>query len=232
MASRDTAGIEADRELERQIEELKKTAGERQGMSPRPSSRSDYEEANLNDAGGGIQEPYSVPARPGGAQQQAPFTADYIRLAFTDFIELHAIAPLATMRQSSAGWARLDDETAMGSGTRADATEGAVAPQLRHAAPEGYRKRFADELAEKFPSRDHLHRHLRARGQARREERGQSEAIVRESLRMSQLTVPIVATVIARADPAVRSRSVSRTVFSDGERSVPVISVEGCAAIL
>jgi acetyl-CoA carboxylase carboxyl transferase subunit alpha len=65
------------------------------------------------------------------------------------------------------------------------------------------------------------------------EERGQSEAIARNLLEMSQLTVPIVATVIGEGGSggalalgvADRVLMLSNSVYS-------VITVEGCAAIL
>src|SRR5688500_19994311 len=42
-----------------------------------------------------------------------PFTADYVRLAFTDFIELHGDRAIRDDAAIDGGWARLDGETVM-----------------------------------------------------------------------------------------------------------------------
>src|SRR5205814_8802145 len=45
-----------------------------------------------------------------------PFTADYIRLASTDFIELHGDRAFRDDAAIIGGWARLDDDTIMAIG--------------------------------------------------------------------------------------------------------------------
>ncbi len=65
------------------------------------------------------------------------------------------------------------------------------------------------------------------------EERGQSEAIARNLLEMSQLTVPIVATVIGEGGSGgALALGVADRVLMLQNSVYSVITVEGCAAIL
>jgi acetyl-CoA carboxylase carboxyl transferase subunit alpha len=65
------------------------------------------------------------------------------------------------------------------------------------------------------------------------EERGQSEAIARNLLEMSQLTVPIIATVIGEGGSGgALALGVADRVLMMENAVYSVITVEGCAAIL
>ncbi len=65
------------------------------------------------------------------------------------------------------------------------------------------------------------------------EERGQSEAIARNLLEMSQLTVPIIATVIGEGGSGgALALGVADRVLMLANSVYSVITVEGCAAIL
>jgi acetyl-CoA carboxylase carboxyl transferase subunit alpha len=65
------------------------------------------------------------------------------------------------------------------------------------------------------------------------EERGQSEAIARNLLEMSQLTVPIIATVIGEGGSGgALALGVADRVLMLQNAIYSVITVEGCAAIL
>jgi acetyl-CoA carboxylase carboxyl transferase subunit alpha len=65
------------------------------------------------------------------------------------------------------------------------------------------------------------------------EERGQSEAIARNLLEMSQLTVPIIATVIGEGGSGgALALGVADRVLMLENAVYSVISVEGCATIL
>jgi acetyl-CoA carboxylase carboxyl transferase subunit alpha len=101
--------------------------------------------------------------------------------------------------------------------------------------PEGYRKALRlMKLAEKF----HvpvitLIDTMGAWAGIGAEERGQSEAIARNLLEMSQLTVPIIATVIGEGGSGgALALGVADRVLMLENAVYSVISVEGCATIL
>jgi len=165
-----------------------------------------------------------------------PFTLDYVRLAFTDWIELHGDRAFRDDPAIVGGWARLDDETVMIIGQqRGHDTKENLHRNFGMPHPEGYRKALRlMKLAEKFhvPVLTFIDTPGAWAGIGA-EERGQSEAIARNLLEMSQLTVPIIATVIGEGGSggalalgvADRVMMLSNSVYS-------VITVEGCAAIL
>jgi len=165
-----------------------------------------------------------------------PFTLDYVRLAFTDWIELHGDRAFRDDPAIVGGWARLDGETVMIIGQqRGHDTKENLHRNFGMPHPEGYRKALRlMKLAEKFhvPVLTFIDTPGAWAGIGA-EERGQSEAIARNLLEMSQLTVPIIATVIGEGGSggalalgvADRVMMLSHSVYS-------VITVEGCAAIL
>jgi acetyl-CoA carboxylase carboxyl transferase subunit alpha len=83
---------------------------------------------------------------------QAPFTLDYLRLAFTDFIELHGDRAFREDAAIVGGWARLDGETVMVIGhQRGRDTKENLRRNFGMPHPEGYRKALRlMKLAEKF----------------------------------------------------------------------------------
>jgi acetyl-CoA carboxylase carboxyl transferase subunit alpha len=101
--------------------------------------------------------------------------------------------------------------------------------------PEGYRKALRlMKLAEKFhvPVVTFIDTQGAWAGLGA-EERGQSEAIARNLYEMSQLTVPIVATVIGEGGSGgALALGVADRVLMMENAVYSVISVEGCAAIL
>jgi acetyl-CoA carboxylase carboxyl transferase subunit alpha len=165
-----------------------------------------------------------------------PFTLDYVRLAFTDWIELHGDRAFRDDPSIVAGWARLDDETVMVIGhQRGHDTRENLHRNFGMPHPEGYRKALRlMKLAEKF--------HVPvvtlidtpgAWAGIGAEERGQSEAIARNLLEMSQLTVPIVATIIGEGGSGgALALGVADRVLMFSNSVYSVITVEGCAAIL
>ncbi len=221
-------------ELERQIEELKKTAGERQvnvaeAIEPLERKLSDLREEVYKNL-----TPFQrvQVAR----NNKRPFTADYIRLAFTDFIELHGDRAFRDDAAIIGGWARLDDETAMVIGhQRGRDTKEQLRRNFGMPHPEGYRKALRlMKLAEKFhvPVVTFIDTQGAWAGLGA-EERGQSEAIARNLYEMSQLTVPIVATVIGEGGSGgALALGVADKVLMMENAVYSVISVEGCAAIL
>jgi acetyl-CoA carboxylase carboxyl transferase subunit alpha len=232
-----TSALEFDKpliELEEQIDELKRVAEERSvdltaeiaplTMKLRELRKQVYE--NLTPL-----QRVQVARHP-----RRPFTLDYVRLAFTDWIELHGDRAFRDDPSIVAGWARLGGETIMVIGhQRGHDTKTNLHRNFGMAHPEGYRKALRlMKLAEKF--------HVPvitlidtpgAWAGIGAEERGQSEAIARNLLEMSQLTVPIIATVIGEGGSGgALALGVADRVLMLANSVYSVITVEGCAAIL
>jgi acetyl-CoA carboxylase carboxyl transferase subunit alpha len=165
-----------------------------------------------------------------------PFTLDYVRLAFTDWIELHGDRAFHDDPAIVGGWARLDGETVMVIGHQRgrDAKEN-IHRNFGMPHPEGYRKALRHmKLAEKFhvPVLTFIDC-MGAWSGIGAEERGQSEAIARNLYEMSQLTVPIIATVIGEGGSGgALALGVADRVLMLENSVYSVITVEGCAAIL
>src|SRR3954467_3907661 len=221
-------------ELERQIDEIKRTAGDSQlsvaeAIEPLERKLLDLREEvykNLTPF-----QRVQVARNP-----RRPFTADYVRLAFTDFIELHGDRAFRDDAAIIGGWARLDDDTIMVIGhQRGRDTKEQLKRNFGMPHPEGYRKALRlMKLAEKFhvPVITFIDTQGAWAGLGA-EERGQSEAIARNLYEMSQLTVPIVATVIGEGGSGgALALGVADRVLMMENAVYSVISVEGCAAIL
>jgi acetyl-CoA carboxylase carboxyl transferase subunit alpha len=221
-------------ELERQIEELKKTAGKRQ-LSV------DVEIAPLERRLAELRSEVYRNLTPFQKVQVArhvrrPFTLDYIQLAFTDFIELHGDRLFREDAAIIGGWARLDGETVMVIGQqRGRDTKENLKRNFGMPHPEGYRKALRlMKLAEKF----HvpvitLIDTTGAWAGLGAEERGQSEAIASNLFEMSRLEVPVIATVIGEGGSGgALALGVADRVLMFENSVYSVISVEGCAAIL
>src|ERR671918_16687 len=128
-----------------------------------------------------------------------PFTLDYLKLAFTDFIELHGDRAFRDDAAIVGGWARLDGETVMIIGQqRGRDTKENLRRNFGMPHPEGYRKALRlMKLAEKFhvPVITFIDTPGAWAGLGA-EERGQSEAIAHNLFEMSRLETPIIATII------------------------------------
>lgn len=221
-------------ELERQIEELKRTAGERQLSVDEEIAPLERKLFELRDE---VYRNLSPFQRVQVARNsKRPFTADYLRLAFTDFIELHGDRAFRDDAAIIGGWARLDGETVMCIGhQRGRDTKEQLKRNFGMPHPEGYRKALRlMKLAEKFhvPVLTFIDTQGAWAGLGA-EERGQSEAIARNLYEMSQLTVPIIATVIGEGGSGgALALGVADRVLMMENAVYSVISVEGCAAIL
>ena len=235
MAS--TATLEFEKpiaELERQIDELKKLAGERQMSVAEEIAPLEQKLVAMRAEVYKNLTPYQrvQVAR----NSKRPFTSDYIRLIFTDFIELHGDRAFREDPAIIGGWARLDDETVMVIGhQRGHDTKESLRRNFGMPHPEGYRKALRlMKLAEKFhvPVITFIDTQGAWAGIGA-EERGQSEAIARNLIEMAQLTVPIVATVIGEGGSGgALALGVADRVLMLENAVYSVISVEGCAAIL
>ena len=165
-----------------------------------------------------------------------PFTLDYIERIFTDFIELHGDRAFREDAAIVGGWARLEGETVMIIGhQRGRDTKDNLKRNFAMPHPEGYRKALRlMKLAEKFqvPVLTFIDTPGAWPGLGA-EERGQSEAIARNIFEMSQLSTPIIATVIGEGGSGgALALGVADRVLMLENAVYSVISVEGCAAIL
>ena len=165
-----------------------------------------------------------------------PFMLDYVRLCFTDFIELHGDRLYREDAAIVGGWARLDEETVMVIGhQRGRDTKENLKRNFGMPHPEGYRKALRlMKLAEKFhvPVLTFIDTPGAWAGLGA-EERGQSEAIARNLVEMSHLEVPIIATVIGEGGSGgALALGVADRVMMLENSVYSVITVEGCAAIL
>jgi len=221
-------------ELERQIDELKRLAGDQQLDVDQEIAPL---QAKLADLRVEIYKNLTPWQRVQVARStKRPFTLDYIHLAFTDFIELHGDRAFREDAAIVGGWARLEGETIMVMGhQRGSDTKEILKRNFGMPHPEGYRKALRlMMLAEKFsvPVITFIDT-MGAWAGLGAEERGQSEAIARNLFEMSRLEVPIIATVIGEGGSggalalgvADRTNMLENSVYS-------VITVEGCASIL
>ena len=221
-------------ELEKQIEELRRLAGDRQMDVAE-------ELAPLEKKLGELREEIYRNLTPWQRVQVArnprrPFTSELIELVFTDFIELHGDRAFRDDPAIIGGWARLDGETIMVMGQqRGRDTKELLKRNFGMPHPEGYRKALRlMKLAEKFhvPVLTFIDT-MGAWAGIGAEERGQSEAIASNLLEMSQLTVPIIATVIGEGGSGgALALGVADRVLMMENAVYSVISVEGCATIL
>jgi acetyl-CoA carboxylase carboxyl transferase subunit alpha len=221
-------------ELEKQIDELRRLAGDRQLDVVEELAPLERKLSELRDE---IYRNLSPLQRVQVARSnKRPMTDDYVRLCFTDFIELHGDRAFREDAAIIGGWARLDGETVMVIGhQRGRDTKENLRRNFGMPHPEGYRKALRlMKLAEKFhvPVLTFIDTPGAWAGLGA-EERGQSEAIARNLFEMSRLEVPIVATVIGEGGSGgALALGVADRVLMLENAVYSVITVEGCAAIL
>jgi acetyl-CoA carboxylase carboxyl transferase subunit alpha len=167
---------------------------------------------------------------------QRPYTLDYINEIFTDFHELHGDRSFADDLSIVGGLARLNGQSVMVLGQQKgrDTKERAMR-NFGMPKPEGYRKALRlMKLAEKFglPVFTFIDTPGAYPG-IDAEERGQSEAIGHNLFEMSQLQVPIIATIIGEGGSGgALAIAVADLVLMLQYSTYSVISPEGCASIL
>ncbi len=167
---------------------------------------------------------------------ERPYTLDYVRDCFTDFVEMHGDRHFADDQSIVGGLARFNGNACMVIGhQKGRDTKERTARNFGMVRPEGYRKALRlMKTAEKFklpvftfvdtpgafPGID-------------AEERGQSEAIGRNIYEMAQLEVPIIATIIGEGGSGgALAIAVADQVLMLQYSIYSVISPEGCASIL
>ncbi|MGK0673331.1 MAG: acetyl-CoA carboxylase carboxyl transferase subunit alpha [Halothiobacillaceae bacterium] len=167
---------------------------------------------------------------------QRPYTLDYIKHLFTDFVEMHGDRTFADDAAIVGGLARLDGRPVMiiGHQKGRDAKERARR-NFGMPRPEGYRKakRLMETAARfKLPVLTFIDTPGAYPG-IDAEERGQSEAIARNLFLMADLPTPIVCTVIGEGGSGgALAIGVGDHLMMLQYSTYSVISPEGCAAIL
>ncbi|MDH0899224.1 acetyl-CoA carboxylase carboxyltransferase subunit alpha [Comamonas aquatica] len=167
---------------------------------------------------------------------ERPYTLDYVRECFTDFVEMHGDRHFADDKSIVGGLARFNGQPCMVIGHQKgrDTKERALR-NFGMTRPEGYRKALRlMKTAEKFklpvftfvdtpgafPGID-------------AEERSQSEAIGRNIYEMAQLKTPIITTIIGEGGSGgALAIAVADQVLMLQYSVYSVISPEGCASIL
>ncbi len=167
---------------------------------------------------------------------QRPYTLDYIERIFSEFEELHGERTVADDPAIIAGIGRLDDvPVAVIGQQKGRDTRERIVRNYGMPKPEGYRKALRImQLAERFqlPVLTFIDTPGAYPG-IDAEERGQSEAIARNLLVMSELQTPIVATVIGEGGSGgALAIGVADRLLMLQYSTYSVISPEGCASIL
>ena len=165
-----------------------------------------------------------------------PFTMDYIRMIFTDFIELHGDRNFGDDHAIVGGLARLDGQPVMVIGhQKGRDTKEKVFRNFGMPNPEGYRKALRlMQMAQQFklPIVTFVDTPGAFPGIGA-EERGQAEAIARNLREMACLKVPIVVAVTGEGGSGgALGIAVGDRVLMLEHSIYAVISPEGCAAIL
>jgi acetyl-CoA carboxylase carboxyl transferase subunit alpha len=167
---------------------------------------------------------------------ERPYTLDYVRECFTDFVAMHGDRHFADDQSIVGGLARFNGNACMVIGhQKGRDTKERTLRNFGMVRPEGYRKALRlMKTAEKFklpvftfvdtpgafPGID-------------AEERGQSEAIGRNIYEMAQLEVPIISTIIGEGGSGgALAIAVADQVLMLQYSIYSVISPEGCASIL
>jgi acetyl-CoA carboxylase carboxyl transferase subunit alpha len=165
-----------------------------------------------------------------------PYTLDYLRVICDEFQELAGDRAFANDNAIVGGLARIDGRSVVVIGhEKGRDTKAKVKRNFGMPKPEGYRKALRlMKLAERFklPILTFIDTAGAWPG-IDAEERGQSEAIARNLLEMSELRVPIICTVIGEGGSggALAIGVGDRTLMLEYS-TYSVITPEGCASIL
>jgi len=167
---------------------------------------------------------------------QRPYTLDYLKRIFTDFMELHGDRAFADDHAIVGGVARLEGRPVMVIGhQKGRDTKDKIQRNFGMPRPEGYRKALRlMQMAERFqiPVLTLIDTPGAYPGVGA-EERGQSEAIARNLLEMAGLRTPIICTVIGEGGSGgALAIGVGDRVLMLQYSTYSVISPEGCASIL
>lgn len=165
-----------------------------------------------------------------------PFTLDFIRHIFSDFVELHGDRLFRDDPAIVGGTARIGELPVMIVGhQRGRTTTERLKRNFGMPNPEGYRKALRlFRMAEKFnlPLITFIDTQGAFPG-LEAEERGQAEAIATNLIELAELTVPIVSVVIGEGGSGgALALGVSDKILMLENACYSVITPEGCASIL
>ena len=165
-----------------------------------------------------------------------PYTLDYIKLAASDFIELHGDRRFSDDPAIVAGLAKMNGlPIAIVGHQKGRGTKERIYRNFGQPHPEGYRKALrVMKLAERFnrPVVTFIDTPGAYPGIGA-EERGQAEAIAVNLMEMSRLKVPIISVVIGEGGSGgALALGVADRLYMLEHAVYSVISPEGCAAIL
>jgi len=167
---------------------------------------------------------------------QRPYTLDFIRLLFTDFVELHGDRGFGDDKAIITGLAKFHGRPVVVLGhQKGRDTKQRVVRNFGQPKPEGYRKALrVMQLAAKF--RRPVFSFVDTPGAypgIDAEERGQAEAIARNLREMARLPVPIIVTITGEGGSGgALAIAVGDRVNILENAFYSVISPEGCAAIM
>jgi acetyl-CoA carboxylase carboxyl transferase subunit alpha len=221
-------------ELERQIDELKRLASQRELDVQREITPLEEKLAQLRSEIYRNLTPYQrvqVARHP-----RRPYTLDYLDSVFSDFVELHGDRLFRDDPAIVGGLARLDGQSVVVIGQQKGRdTKDNLRRNFGMPHPEGYRKALRlMKLAERFglPVVTLIDTPGAFPGLGA-EERGQAEAIARNIEEMAVLRTPIVAVIIGEGGSGgALAIAVGDRVLMLENAIYSVISPEGCAAIL
>ena len=167
---------------------------------------------------------------------QRPYMLDYLKEMFTDFKEMHGDRAFADDAAIIGGLARINGQAVMVIGQeKGRDTKEKIRRNFGMPRPEGYRKALRlMKTAETFglPVLTFIDTPGAYPG-INAEERGQSEAIARNLIEMSELKVPIICTVIGEGGSGgALAIGVGDVTMMMQYSTYSVISPEGCASIL
>ena len=167
---------------------------------------------------------------------QRPYILDYIPYIFTEFDEFHGDRCFGDDNAMVCGTARLDGEPVMVIGhQKGRDTKEKVRRNFGMASPDGYRKAqrmFAMAERFKLPVFTFIDTSGAYPGVGA-EERGQSEAIARSLMMMSELKTPIICTITGEGcSGGALGIGVGDRLLMLQYSTYSVISPEGCASIL
>src|SRR6056297_777429 len=165
-----------------------------------------------------------------------PYTRDYLKLAFDEFVELHGDKHFGDDRAMLSGFAKLDRFKVMVLGHQKGRTfKERAACHFGCAHPEGYRKAMQKmRLAEKYklPLICFIDTPGAYPGVGA-EERGQAQVIAESMFKMSRLRTPVICVVIGEGGSGgALGIGVGDRIAVLQHAYYSVISPEGCAGIL
>ncbi|HLR17618.1 MAG TPA: acetyl-CoA carboxylase carboxyltransferase subunit alpha [Alcanivoracaceae bacterium] len=221
-------------ELETKIEELRRASSDADVNISDEIQRLEEKSQTLMESVFGGLTPWQISQL--ARHSQRPHTLDYIDLIFEQFDELHGDRTFADDPAIVGGIARLNDKPVMVIGhQKGREVREKVRRNFGMPKPEGYRKALRlMEMAERFKMP--IFTFIDTPGAfpgIDAEERGQSEAIARNLLVMSNLRVPIITTVVGEGGSGgALAIGVCDHLQMLQYSTYAVISPEGCASIL